>query len=258
VTELFDSHCHLTATAFREDREAVLRRARDAGVTRLVTIASDVKDAREALELAKGADGIWSTAGVHPHEAGAAAPGDVDEVRRLAVENAEVVAIGETGLDFHYDHSPRGVQIDLFDAHLALGAETGLPVIVHAREADDEIAAALDRMPAGTLGVLHCFTGGAKAFERALAAGWYVSFSGIASFKSFGVADELRAVPEDRLLVETDSPYLAPVPYRGKRNEPAFVAQVAEAVARHLDVEPAEVARRTTANACRFYGVAGP
>jgi TatD DNase family protein len=129
---------------------------------------------------------------------------------------------------------------------------------VHAREADDEIAAALDRMPAGTLGVLHCFTGGAKAFERALAAGWYVSFSGIASFKSFGVADELRAVPEDRLLVETDSPYLAPVPYRGKRNEPAFVAQVAEAVARHLDVEPAEVARRTTANACRFYGVAGP
>jgi TatD DNase family protein len=169
-----------------------------------------------------------------------------------------VVAIGETGLDFHYDHSPRAVQIELFDAHLALGAETGLPVIVHAREADDEIAAALDRMPAGTLGVLHCFTGGAQAFERALAAGWYVSFSGIASFKSFGVADELRAVPEDRLLVETDSPYLAPVPFRGKRNEPAHVAQVAEAVARHLDVEPAEVARRTTANACRFYGVAGP
>ena len=258
MTDLFDSHCHLTATAFRDDREAVLRRARDAGVTRLVTIASDAKDAREALELAKGAHGVWSTAGIHPHEAGAAAPGDLDEVRRLAVENAEVVAIGETGLDFHYDHSPRGVQIDLFDAHLALGAETGLPVIVHAREADDEVAAALDRMPAGTLGVLHCFTGGAKAFERAMAAGWYVSFSGIASFKSFGVADELRAVPEDRLLVETDSPYLAPVPYRGKRNEPAFVAQVAEAVARHLNVEPAEVARRTTANACRFYGVAGP
>jgi len=258
VTELFDSHCHLTATAFRDDREAVLRRARDAGVTRLVTIASDVKDAREALELAKGASGVWSTAGIHPHEAGAAVPGDLEAVRRLAVENAEVVAIGETGLDFHYDHSPRGVQIDIFDAHLSLGAETGLPVIVHARDADDEIAAALDRMPAGTRGVLHCFTGGAKAFERAMASGWYVSFSGIASFKTFAVADELRAVPEDRLLVETDAPYLAPVPYRGKRNEPAHVAQVVEAVARHLDVEPAEVARRTTANACRFYGVAGP
>jgi len=258
VTELFDSHCHLTSTAFRDDREAVLLRARGAGVTRLVTIASDVQDARQALELARGTDGVWSTAGIHPHEAGAAAPGDVDEVSRLARENAEVVAIGETGLDFHYDHSPRAAQIDLFDAHLALGAETGLPVIVHAREADDEIAAALDRMPVGTLGVLHCFTGGAKSFERAMAAGWYVSFSGIASFKSFGAAAELKAVPRDRLLIETDSPYLAPVPYRGKRNEPAFVAQVAEAVARHLDVEPAEVARCTTANACRFYGVAGP
>jgi TatD DNase family protein len=258
VTELFDSHCHLTATAFRDDREAVLRRARDAGVTRLVTIASDVADAGAALELARATEGVWCTAGIHPHEAGAAAPGDVDAVRRLAVENPEVVAIGETGLDFHYDHSPHQVQIELFDAHLALGAETGLPVVVHAREADDEIAAALDRMPAGTLGVLHCFTGGVKAFERAMAAGWYVSFSGIASFKSFAAAGELRAVPGDRLLAETDSPYLAPVPFRGKRNEPAHVARVVEAVAGLLDLEPAEVARRTTANACRFYGVAGP
>jgi TatD DNase family protein len=258
VTELFDSHCHLTATAFRDDREAVLRRARDAGVTRLVTIASDVADAGAALELARATEGVWCTAGIHPHEAGAAAPGDVDAVRRLAVENPEVVAIGETGLDFHYDHSPHQVQIELFDAHLALGAETGLPVVVHAREADDEIAAALERMPAGTLGVLHCFTGGVKAFERAMAAGWYVSFSGIASFKSFAAAGELRAVPGDRLLAETDSPYLAPVPFRGKRNEPAHVARVVEAVAGLLDLEPAEVARRTTANACRFYGVAGP
>lgn len=258
MIELFDSHCHLTSTAFRDDREAVLLRARDAGVTRLVTIASDVEDAREALELAKREVGVWCTAGIHPHEAGAAGPGDLEAVRRLAADHAEVVAIGETGLDFHYDHAPRAVQIELFDAHLALGAETGLPVIVHAREADDEIAAALDRMPGGTLGVLHCFTGGPKAFARAMAAGWYVSFSGIASFKSFAASGELGAVPEDRLLIETDSPYLAPVPHRGKRNEPAHVAQVAEAVARRLDVEPAEVARRTTANACRFYGVAGP
>jgi TatD DNase family protein len=255
LTELFDSHCHLTATAFRDDREAVLRRAADAGVTRLVTIASDVGDARAALALAEETEGVWCTAGVHPHEAGAAAPGDVDAVRELATTHDEVVAIGETGLDFHYDHSPRRVQIELFEAHLALGAETGLPVVVHSREADAEIADALRGMTPGTLGVLHCFTGGEAAFAEAMASGWYVSFSGIASFKSFGAADLLREVPSDRLLVETDSPYLAPVPHRGRRNEPAFVAQVADAVARHLDLDPGDVARTTTENACRFYGV---
>jgi TatD DNase family protein len=255
LIEYFDSHCHVTATAFREDREAVLRRALDAGVTRLVSIASNVADARDALALAERHEGLWSTAGVHPHEAGEAAPGDVDEIRALATTADAVVAIGETGLDFFYDNAPREVQIGLFEAHLALGAETGLPVVVHAREADAEIAAALRSMPSGTLGVLHCFTGGPLAFAEAMAAGWYVSFSGIASFKSFGAADLLSEVPRDRLLVETDSPYLAPVPHRGKRNEPAYVVEVVAAVAGHLDMEPAEVARLTTENACRFYGV---
>ena len=256
MIEYFDSHCHLTATAFRDDREAVLRRASDAGVTRLVSIASSVEDAREALELAKGHAGLWSTAGVHPHEAGNAGPGDVDEVRELAASHDEIVAIGETGLDFYYDNAPRSVQIGLFEAHLALGAEMGLPVVVHAREADADIAAALRSMPSGTRGVLHCFTGGERAFEEAMGAGWYVSFSGIASFKSFGAAELLREVPQDRLLVETDSPYLAPVPHRGKRNEPAHVVHVTEAVARLVDRDPADLARATTENARRFYGVA--
>ncbi|MGD2044610.1 MAG: TatD family hydrolase [Gemmatimonadota bacterium] len=255
MTELFDSHCHLSDAAFRDDREAVLRRASEAGVTRLVTIASTVDDARSALELAREHEGIWCTAGVHPHEAESASPGDVDAVRELATEHDEIVAVGETGLDFYYDNSPRDVQRELFDAHLALGAEMGLPVVVHAREADDDVAAALRAMPSGTLGVLHCFTGGARAFEQAMAAGWYVSFSGIASFKSFGAANLLREVPRDRLLVETDSPYLAPVPHRGRRNEPAWVVEVAEAVAGLLDIDPGEVARLTTENACRFYGV---
>jgi TatD DNase family protein len=255
VTEYFDSHCHLTATAFREDREAVLRRASDRGVTRLVTIASDVSDARDALELAAGRDGVWCTSGVHPHEAGKAGANDLDVVRELAVANAEVVAIGETGLDFHYDHAPRGVQTELFEGHLALGAETDLPVVVHAREADEEIAAALRRMPSGTRGVLHCFTGGIRAFEEAMSAGWYVSFSGIASFKGFGAADLLKQVPTDRLLAETDSPYLAPHPNRGKRNEPAFVVEVVEAVARHLGAGAEDIAQATKENACRFYGV---
>ncbi len=256
MIEYFDSHCHLTDAAFRDDREAVLHRATDAGVTRLVTIASDVADARAALELARGRKGVWCTAGVHPHEAGKAAPTDVDAVRELATSHAEVVAIGETGLDFHYDHSPRSVQTGLFEAHLALGAETGLPVVVHAREADREIAAALRAMPQGTMGVLHCFTGGEAAFAEAMAAGWYVSFSGIASFRTFEAAHLLRQVPADRLLVETDSPYLAPVPHRGRRNEPALVVHVVEAVARLVGSTTEELAALTTANARRFYGVA--
>jgi TatD DNase family protein len=222
----------------------------------LVTIASNLPDARAALAFEKGRTGVWCTAGVHPHDAGGAAAGELAEVGDLAKENSEVVAIGETGLDFHYDHSPRAVQIALFEAHLALGAETGLPVVVHAREADDEIASALRAMPSSTKGVLHCFTGGDAAFAEAMAAGWYVSFSGIASFSSFRAADRLREVPPDRLLVETDSPYLAPVPRRGRRNEPALVVHVVEAVAKHLGTEALDLARRTTENACRFYGVA--
>jgi TatD DNase family protein len=254
VIEYFDSHCHLTDTAFRDDREAVLHRAREAGVTRLVAIASHVADARDALALARSTPGLWCTAGVHPHEAGSAAPEAMEAVRDLAGET-EVVALGETGLDYHYDLSPRAVQRRLFDAHLALGAELDLPVVVHAREADPDVAAALRNAPPGTLGVLHCFTGGAEAFAVAMERGWYVSFSGIASFKSFAVADLLRQVPGDRLLVETDAPYLAPVPFRGKRNEPSFVRHVVAAVAAHLQDAVEQVARRTTANALRFYGL---
>lgn len=256
MIEFFDSHCHLTDAAFRDDREAVLHRAREAGVTRMVSIASNVADARDALELCRTWEGLWCTAGVHPHEAGSADPGDIDAVRELATRHQEVVAIGETGLDFYYDHAPRSEQRDSFAAHLALGRELGLPVVVHAREADAEVAASLREMPSGTYGVLHCFTGGAQAFEEGMRAGWYVSFSGIASFRSFGPVDLLRLVPEDRLLIETDSPYLAPVPHRGRRNEPAYVPRVAEAVAGHLGADLADVARLTTENARRFYGVA--
>jgi TatD DNase family protein len=255
VTGYFDTHCHMTDAAFRDDREAAFRRAAEAGVTRLVTIASTPEDALEALTLARGRDGVWSTAGVHPHEAGAADPSAPDRVRDLAADHEEVVAIGETGLDYHYDHAPRDVQRRLFERHLQIGAELGLPVVVHAREADADIAAALRGMPAGTMGVLHCFTGGPLAFEAAMTAGWYVSFSGIASFRSFGAEALLREVPSDRLLLETDAPYLAPVPLRGRRNEPANLPWVAAAVASHLGVEPKALATTTTRNACRFYGV---
>jgi len=255
VTEYFDSHCHLTDTAFRDDREAVFRRAREAGVSRLTLIASNADDAERAADVAADRDGVFSTSGVHPHAVGEAKAGDFERVREVAVSRSGVVAVGETGLDYFYDSTPRAQQRSSFDAHLSLGAELNLPVVVHARDADEDIAAAIHGMPAGTRGVLHCFTGGDQAFQAAMAAGWYVSASGIASFKSFTAADLLRAVPDDRVLIETDSPYLSPVPVRGRRNEPANVVHVAAAVARLLGCPVEEVARRTTENACRFYGV---
>ena len=251
----FDSHCHLTDAAFRDDREAVLVRAAERGVRGVVTIASDLADARAALDLARERPAVWCTAGIHPHAAGEAGPGDLDAIAALARDEERVVALGETGLDYHYDNAPRTVQRELFARHLELGAELGLPVVVHSREADADVAAALDAMPGRTLGVLHCFTGGPLAFERALARGWYVSFSGIASFRTFGAADLLREVPRERLLIETDAPYLAPVPYRGRRNEPAFVVDVARAVAEHLGADAEDVGRLTAANARRFYGL---
>jgi TatD DNase family protein len=191
---------------------------------------------------------------VHPHEAGAAASRALEDVRELAA-GPEVVGIGETGLDYHYDHAPRPVQRSLFDAHLALAADLGLPVVVHSREADEDVAAALRNAPSSVLGVLHCFAGGARSFEAAMALSWYVSFSGIASFKSFAAIPFLHEVPPDRILVETDAPSLAPVPRRGQRNEPAGLPCVVEAVAARRGEEPDAVAARTSATACRLYGV---
>jgi TatD DNase family protein len=258
---LIDSHCHLTDGRFDADRQDVLAAAATAGVTGVVTIASDAADASAVVELVRahgpGADGLrlWGTAGIHPHEAAAAAAGDLDKVRVLATSEAGIVAIGETGLDFHYDHSPREVQLRLFEAQLELAVELALPAVVHSRSADRETVAVLKNLPAGASGVLHCFTGGRELLEAGLDAGWYVSFSGIASFRKFDAADLLRQVPDDRLLVETDAPYLAPVPFRGKRNEPAMVAHVVQAVAEHRSRSPAAVATSTAENALRFYGL---
>ena len=255
MTEYFDSHCHLTDTAFRDDRDAVFLRASEAGVKGITLISSDADDAASAAELAAKREGVYSTAGIHPHAVGVAASGDLDRVREIASSRAEVVAMGETGLDYFYEHASRAAQRVAFDAHLQLGCELSLPVVVHARDADDDIAAAIRAMPSGTVGVLHCFTGGERAFTEAMAADWYVSASGIASFKSFSAASLLREVPSERLLIETDSPYLSPVPFRGRRNEPANVVHVAHAVASLLMLSYEEVAQRTTQNARRFYGL---
>ncbi|CAN5829985.1 hypothetical protein BH23GEM9_BH23GEM9_29920 [soil metagenome] len=250
---MFDSHCHLTDERFAEDLDAVLERAWSAGLTGLVTVASNADDARVACDLARRDSRIYSTAGVHPHVADQAGDADLGLIRELLARPA-TVAVGETGLDFHYDNSPRDVQRRLFEWHLATAADTGLPVVVHSRTADDDTAAMI-RSASGVRGVLHCFSGSPGLLDTALAADWYVSFAGMVSFRNFAAADLLRAVPDDRLLLETDSPYLAPVPHRGRRNEPAFVVETCRAAARHRDIDVAELAALTTANARRFYGL---
>lgn len=254
LAELFDSHCHLTSAAFADDLEAVVERAAAAGVGRWVTIASCADDARAACKLVDGRRNAWCTAGCHPHEADRAGPSVIAELREIA-RAPHVVAIGETGLDYHYDHSSRRVQRRLFGQHLELARELDLPVVVHSREADSDVAAAVADAPAGCLGVLHSFSGDRRAFEAAMAAAWYVSLSGMASFKNFAAQELVRQAPPERLLVETDSPYLSPVPLRGRRNEPARLVHVVEA-ARRITGESFEAfALRTTANARRFYRV---
>lgn len=244
----FDSHCHLTDERFGGEAAAVAERARAAGVTRFVVVGSNPEDSEAALRLARSL-GVWSSAGIHPHEA-EGDPARFDRIRALAGED-RVVAIGETGLDYHYDNSPRPAQRASFQRHLELAADTGLPVVVHAREADADAAAMI--RGAGVTGVLHCFAGARALFEAGLEAGWYVSFSGLVTFRNYEGAELVAATPADRLLIETDSPYLAPVPHRGERNEPAFVVDVARGVAA-LRGEPVEaVARATTANALTFY-----
>jgi TatD DNase family protein len=250
---MFDSHCHLTDAKFADDLDDALARAWAAGVSGMTTIASDVDDARAALALARTDRRIWCSAGIHPHVAQNARASDFTAITALAAE-PEVVAIGETGLDFHYDNSPRDVQLRVFERQLAIAADTGLPVIVHSRSADEDTAAML-RGAAGVCGVLHCFAGGRRLLDAAIERDWYVSFAGLITFRNFADADLLRAVPQDRLLLETDSPYLAPVPHRGRRNEPAFIIETCRTAARLRDVTPWNLAALVTANARRFYGL---
>ncbi|MBT8338104.1 MAG: TatD family hydrolase, partial [Gemmatimonadetes bacterium] len=245
---------HLTAEAFDDDRDAVLQRAVEAGVGRAVCIGSNPADAEQALAIAERTPWIWSTAGLHPHEAETA---DAEGWRRIRalLDRERVVAVGECGLDFHYDFSPRDEQLDAFRRQVAMAGETGLPLVVHCRDADEAMRAELAGAAGEVSGVLHCFTGGDALMDDALAAGWYVSFSGIVTFRRFEGAEQILRVPLDRLLIETDAPYLAPVPRRGRRNEPAYVAHTAAVVARILDRSVDEVAEITARNAARFYGL---
>lgn len=249
MTRWTDNHCHLPGDL--GEAESLVTAARAVGVERLVNVGTDVASSRVAATVADAFDGVWATAGVHPHDAS----GGIDGLADL-LGASSVVAVGECGLDYHYDHSPRGVQRDVFAAQIALAHERSLPLVIHTREAWDDTFAILDREGVPERTVVHCFTGGPDEAEASLSRGAYVSISGIVTFKA---ADDVRAAaalcPLDRLLVETDAPYLAPVPHRGRPNRPDLVVHVGAAVAEAKGVTIDTVAATTWATAERLYGL---
>jgi len=257
MARFIDSHVHLADAAFDDDREAVIERARRAGARALVCIGESIAAAERAAALASAHPGfVYFTAGVHPHDAARFDPiADPPRLREFLAGGA--VAVGECGLDYHYDHSPRELQRRAFATQLAIAADTSTGVVVHTREAvDDTIAMVREAGRAGIVGILHCFGGPVSLAEVALEAGWYLSFSGIVTFKKWDDDALLRLPPEDRLLVETDAPYLAPVPHRGKRNEPAYAALTLARVAQARGVTEESLGDVTSANAARFFRLA--
>jgi TatD DNase family protein len=253
---LVDSHCHLDFPDFAGELDAIVGRAQAAGLLRIVTISTRVKRHAEVLAIADRFDRVYCSVGTHPHHAHEELDITADELVARA-RHPKVVAIGEAGLDHHYDLSPRGAQEQGFRTHIAAARATGLPLVIHSREADEDMARVLeDEMGKGAFpAVLHCFTGGAELAGRAIALGLFISFTGILTFKK---SDDLRAIardlPADRILVETDAPYLAPGSHRGKRNEPAYVVETAKVLAQTRAVTPDEIARQTTDNFFRLFG----
>ena len=232
----------------------MLERARTAGIGHVVAIGESLAGSERACALARERPGLSATAGVHPHEARSWSAEVEQRVREL-LGTPEVVAVGETGLDYHYMHSPRATQRDAFAAHLRLAADLGKPVVVHARDADADMAAMLRELGKNPpVVVLHSFSSGEAVWDAGLSVGAYFSFSGMITFKSFALSGRLAVCPSDRLLVETDAPYLAPVPHRGQRNEPGFVRDVAERAAAVRGEAVEALARRTTENAKRCFG----
>lgn len=253
---LVDTHAHIVAEAFDDDRDAVIRRAKEAGVGAIVCIGDSPSASQKAANLARATEGIWATAGIHPHQA-VEAPDDVRASLLPFYRQDKVVAVGEVGLDYHYDFAPVDIQQRIFREQIRLACEVGLPLIIHNRESDDDVVRILKEEDARQVGgVFHCFWADAETAKAALEMGFYLGVGGPVTFKN---TDDLRSIlkeiPLDRLLVETDSPYLAPVPNRGKRNEPAFVVETARALAELKGVDEDEIAAVTYENAKRLFGL---
>lgn len=256
---LIDSHCHLDFDALSSDLDGVMERMDAAGVSGCVTISTRVEQWERVTSIAERFGNVWCSVGTHPHNADEELHISSADLVRLSA-HPKCVAIGEAGLDYHYDNSPRTAQATGFRRHIAAARETGLPLVIHSRSADDDMIAILEEESAqGTFPfVLHCFSSGAELARRGLALGGYVSFSGIVTFKNAREIQEVaRFTPDDRILVETDAPYLAPVPHRGQPNEPSFVRHTAACVAGLRDVELGALAAQTTANFARLFSKTG-
>jgi len=255
---LIDSHCHLDFPDFAEELDEVVARAKRAGISHMVTISTHLSRFPGVLAVAERFDNIFCTVGIHPHEAGTEIEVTADALVELS-EHPKVVGIGETGLDFYYEHSPRDVQERQFRTHIEAARRTGLPLIVHTRDADTDTIRILEEehVKGAFPGLIHCFSAGEELAQRMVDIGLYISFSGIVTFKTAeALRDVAKVVPLDRILVETDSPYLAPVPKRGKRNEPAFTAITAARLAEVRGISPSDIAGATTANFKRLFAKA--
>jgi TatD DNase family protein len=247
-----DSHCHLDNPQFDPDREAVIDRALAAGVERMMVIGTGEgpPDLEAGIRLADKHEAIYATVGVHPHDASKATTETYGQLREL-LKHPKVLALGEIGLDYHYDHSPREVQRAAFLEQMRIAGEARKPIVIHTREAWEDTIALLEVYwrPNGLGGIMHCFSGGPDQAALCLDLGFHLSFAGIVTFpKATGIQEAARTAPADRILIETDAPYLAPVPHRGKRNEPAFVAETARKLAELRGVTPEEIARITAEN----------
>lgn len=248
---LIDTHCHLADPAYATDRAAVLERAWAAGLSRVVVIGESRASAEAAVTLAAAEPRLLATAGVHPHDARQWGT-EAEAWLRNILRDSRVIAVGETGLDYHYDHSPRPQQHQAFEAQLELAAQAGKPAVIHARDADDDVAGILAAHRRVTA-ILHSFSSGMGLLRAGLVLSHYVSFSGMVTFKNWRLDDAIRETPLNRILLETDAPYLAPVPHRGKRNEPAFVRQVAERIAVVRGIPAEELIAATGDNARRVF-----
>ena len=260
--DLIDSHAHIDFPQFADDREAMLVRARDAGVGTLLAIGTGPGPEKldAALPFAEQHDWIYTSVGIHPHEAKEVTPQHLDELARLA-EHPKVIAWGEIGLDYFYDHSPRDVQATVFRSQMELAHTAKLPIIIHCRDAWDDCLALIEQhwRPTGLAGILHCFTGTLDHAKRGLDMGFLISFAGNSTYpKTQNIREVAKEIPLDRMLIETDSPFLAPQPYRGKRNEPAYVVEVAKTLATVRNLAPEEIAAATAANFRRLFRIARP